>query len=1000
MTISKNVQLPRSSKKGVKPKADELNYGNLAVNFCAGEEFLSTKNSNNEVVIFPSENYMSKHPITVNNLTANGDANISGDTTIKGNLNVSGTTKTTGPNYFDGQTYVKSGTSFVTIADFVSTTAHADGNDYITGGTATENTLHLTGKGSANANITGVVTTDKVEESVKANTLWEKGTGDNSAKLKGNNGKSYGGFSVSEGNGTNAIGIDSHAEGLDTTASGEVSHAEGFNTKATGKLSHTEGNFTIVKGSNSHGEGSHKADLLLLKDISVGSTEITINNSEMKLPTIDEYIKNCFVINKSDINDTYNIVSYSTHQEGTDRFSIEALVLTLDKQLKIASINDEDYDTKPTFTSNEYMLCNIAVGEVEDGHSEGQNSIVLGEACHAEGIRTIAKGDGSHAEGMNTISTGEAAHTEGMNTTASGEAAHAEGVRTTANGYYSHSECYETTASGRNSHAEGSRTIASNDSTHAEGSYTEAIGNSSHSEGGETKAVGIFSHSEGKETNSNGDYSHSEGFGGISISKSSHVEGLHLKGLLLTDDVSVGSTEMFILATEDYSVNLDYYKNCIIKDSSNTIAIDVLSAEYAYNDKFTVSNENKRIKLTLKEALPKVCTRALQATEDQKDGYFVQWVYRIQNKGTIADYGSHAEGSYTMVYEDSGHAEGKLSISKGKMSHAEGYRTIAEEEYSHAEGYNTTASGTSSHAEGAGSIAKGKVSHAEGNVSSAEGFSSHAEGNGTTASSSSSHAEGIRTTASGINSHAEGSGTTASGSSSHAEGNGTTASGKNSHAEGSGTTASGSSSHAEGNGTTASGKNSHAEGSGTIASGINSHTSGLGTLSSNQAEFACGTYNKTNTNQIFSIGIGGGDADRKNAISVNTEGVISSDVVLTNGATSMTGLKISGGVESTSGMIALTYLNSSDERLKKNIEEISSDDINKVKNVELKSFEFKSDNSKHFGVIAQNVENVGLSELVATDIYGIKSVDYMSLLILKIAELESEIKDLKKQINK
>ena len=972
MTISKNVQLPRSSKKGVKPKADELNYGNLAVNFCAGEEFLSTKNSNNEVVIFPSENYISKHPMTVNNLTANGDANISGDTTIKGNLNVSGTTKTTGPNYLDGQTYVKSGTSFVTIADFVSTTAHADGNDYITGGTATENTLHLTGKGSASANITGVVTTDKVEESVKTHSLWEKGVGDNSVKLKGNNGQCVGDFSVSEGNGTNAIGIDSHAEGLNTTASGDVSHAEGFNTKATGKFSHAEGEFTIVKGSNSHGEGSRKADLLLLKDISVGSTEITINNNEMKLPTIDEYIKNCFVINKSNINDTYNIVSYSTHKEGTDRFSIEALVLTLDKQLKIASINDEDYDTKPTFTSNEYMLCNIAVGEVEDGHSEGQNSIVLGEACHAEGIRTIAKGDGSHAEGMNTKSTGEAAHAEGENNTASGEAAHAEGVRTTASGEAAHAECYETTASGRNSHAEGSRTIASNDSTHAEGSSTEAIGNSSHSEGGETKAVGVFSHSEGKETNSNGDYSHSEGFGGISISKSSHVEGLHLKGLLLTDDVSVGSTEMFILATEDYSVNLDYYKNCIIKDSSNTIAIDVLSAEYAYNDKFTVSNENKRIKLTLKEALPKVCTRALQATEDQKDGYFVQWVYRIQNKGTIADYGSHAEGSYTMVYEDSGHAEGKLSISKGKMSHAEGYRTIAEEEYSHAEGYNTTASGTSSHAEGAGSIAKGKVSHAEGNVSSAEGFSSHAEGNGTTASSNSSHAEGIRTTASGINSHAEGSGTTASGSSSHAEGNGTTASGKNSHAEGSGTT----------------------------ASGINSHTSGLGTLSSNQAEFACGTYNKTNTNQIFSIGIGGNYTDRKNAISVNTDGVISSDVVLTNGATSMTGLKISGGVESTSGMIAPTYLNSSDERLKKNIEDISSDDINKIKNVNLKSFEFKSDNSKHFGVIAQNVEKVGLSDLVATDVKGIKSVDYMSLLILKIAELESEIKDLKKQINK
>ncbi len=451
--------------------------------------------------------------MTINNPTINGNANISGDTTIKGNLNVSGTTKTTGPNYFDGQTYVKSGTSFVTIADFVSTTAHADGNDYITGGTATENTLHLTGKGSANANITGVVTTDKVEESVKANTLWEKGTGDNSAKLKGNNGKSDGAFSVSEGNGTNAMGVASHAEGNGTTAKGINSHAEGQNTSASGNSSHSEGESTI----------------------------------------------------------------------------------------------------------------------------------------------------------------------------ASGDSSHAEGYRTSSNGDYSHSE--------------GNSTIASGNSSHAEGNSTQAKGENSHVEGQSTVAIGINAH---------------------------------------------------------------------------------------------------------------------------------------------------------------------------------------------AEGDSTTASGISSHSEGYVTNANGKYSHAEGQV----------------------------------------------------------------------------------------------------------------TIASNEAEHACGKFNKSNTNQIFSIGIGGSVADRKNAISVNTDGVISSDVVLTNGATSMTGLKISGGVEATSGMIAPIYLNSSDERLKKNIEEISNDDINKVKNIDLKSFEFKSDNSKHYGVIAQDVENVGLSELVATDVKGIKSVDYMSLLILKIAELENEIKNLKDNIKK
>ena len=58
------------------------------------------------------------------------------------------------------------------------------------------------------------------------------------------------------------------------------------------------------------------------------------------------------------------------------------------------------------------------------------------------------------------------------------------------------------------------------------------------------------------------------------------------------------------------------------------------------------------------------------------------------------------------------------------------------------------------------------------------------------------------------------------------------------------------------------------------------------------------------------------------------------------------------------------------------------------------------DGKKHFGVVAQEVETAGLAELVNTDSEGMKSVDYTSLLILKIAELEKEIKDLKNQIMK
>ena len=156
-----------------------------------------------------------------------------------------------------------------------------------------------------------------------------------------------------------------------------------------------------------------------------------------------------------------------------------------------------------------------------------------------------------------------------------------------------------------------------------------------------------------------------------------------------------------------------------------------------------------------------------------------------------------------------------------------------------------------------------------GTATTASGYYSHAEGNRTNASGWCSHAEGISTTASGEDSHAEGNNTTALGNfGSHAEGFRAKASGQASHAEGHFTEASGYYSHAEGSFTNASGSNSHAEGYYTIASGTASHAEGFSTLTSNEYEHAQGRYNYTSSNQIFSIGTGNSDTDRRNAVSV------------------------------------------------------------------------------------------------------------------------------------
>ena len=138
----------------------------------------------------------------------------------------------------------------------------------------------------------------------------------------------------------------------------------------------------------------------------------------------------------------------------------------------------------------------------------------------------------------------------------------------------------------------------------------------------------------------------------------------------------------------------------------------------------------------------------------------------------------------------------------------------------------------------------------------------------TIASGSWSHAEGEITKASGAASHAEGVSTETNGYGSHAEGDNTKASGWGSHAEGGYTNASGQSSHAEGFFTVASGKYSHAEGYDANASGDYSHAEGGYTIASNQYEHAQGTYNHNSTNQIFSVGAGTGNGDRRNAISI------------------------------------------------------------------------------------------------------------------------------------
>lgn len=86
---------------------------------------------------------------------------------------------------------------------------------------------------------------------------------------------------------------------------------------------------------------------------------------------------------------------------------------------------------------------------------------------------------------------------------------------------------------------------------------------------------------------------------------------------------------------------------------------------------------------------------------------------------------------------------------------------------------------------------------------------------------------------------------------------------------------------------------------------------------------------------------------------------------------------------------ATAFYESSDERLKEHIEHIDKTELDKVDNVTLK--QFFMNNQFKYGVIAQELEAVGLGNLVSTNKDGYKSVDYIAFLILEIESLKKKL---------
>ena len=97
---------------------------------------------------------------------------------------------------------------------------------------------------------------------------------------------------------------------------------------------------------------------------------------------------------------------------------------------------------------------------------------------------------------------------------------------------------------------------------------------------------------------------------------------------------------------------------------------------------------------------------------------------------------------------------------------------------------------------------------------------------------------------------------------------------------------------------------------------------------------------------------------------------------------------------STDTLYASAFYESSDIRLKQNIKRVlTSNDIPQIK-----EFDWKNTGKHSYGLIAQELESMGYSELVDTKDDGYKSVNYTAALCLIIGKLQLKIKELEDKI--
>lgn len=271
------------------------------------------------------------------------------------------------------------------------------------------------------------------------------------------------------------------------------------------------------------------------------SNTLTWDGSNLLLKSAIQSARSTVLQKYSPSNGVYNILTSGVASNTQDEitFTNKAYYLKYDTNLHALTLGSRKENTTNGLYSLSSGYNNTASGYSTSSLgnncvSSGDYSVSCGYTCTASSSSTFAGGNGSTASsseafafGNSCTSSGQFSVTFGNECTATNTCSYAEGYLCECSGSYSHAEGYSTkvATNAAFSHAEGYYSETSHSYTHAEGYLGKASGEASHAEGFRTEASGIAAHSEGYATVASGYYSHAQGYYNTANHRSQHVFG-------------------------------------------------------------------------------------------------------------------------------------------------------------------------------------------------------------------------------------------------------------------------------------------------------------------------------------------------------------------------------------------------------------------------------------------------------------------------------------------